>query len=73
MELIKSMENAGKNANMVYDQVIDTSDNATGPSKTKCRLLSELEDLHHTTLIVSRCLLSFLDLLDATCIMFSGS
>ena len=73
LEIAKSMENVGKNANKVYDQVINTSDNAMGPSKTKCRLLAELEDLHHTTLIVSRCVLSFLELLDATWIMFLGS
>ena len=73
LEIVKSMEKVGKDANKVYDQVLNTSDNAVGPSKTKCRLLSELEDLHHTTLVVSRCVLSFLELLGATWIMFLGS
>jgi hypothetical protein len=56
LEIVKSMEKVGKDANKVYDQVCSKSDGHAGPSKTKRRLLDELEDMHHETLF---CLCAF--------------
>jgi hypothetical protein len=53
LEIVKSMEKVAKDANKVYDQVCSSTDGHSGPSKTKCRLLAELEDVHHKTFFVS--------------------
>ena len=54
MEIINTMEKVAKDANKMYDLVVNSTDDGHGPSQTKLRILAELEDLRHTTLIVPR-------------------